>query len=164
MAIVCFDTHVLIWGVKNEASSSQPSMIERAIALIQQCTDRKDVVLVPAVVVGEALCNVPAVMQESLFRTLSEQFLIVPYDARAALINARIWQEQEIPRKELRAQQVARQAIKVDIQIAAIAVANGCSILYTEDGPLYELAHHYLDVKKISEVQLSAHQPKLLDD
>jgi predicted nucleic acid-binding protein len=96
MAIVCFDTHVLIWGVKNEASSSQQAMIERAIALIQQCTDRKDVVLVPAVVVGEALCNVPAGMQESLFRTLSEQFLIVPYDARAALINARIWQEQAV--------------------------------------------------------------------
>ena len=164
MAIVCFDTHVLIWGIKHEAHASQQAMIERANALIQQCADRKDSVLIPAVVVGEALCSAPPETQERMFQTFSEHFLIVPYDARAALVNARIWQEQAALRQELREQQVWRQAIKVDIQIVAIAVANRCNVLYTEDGPLYEIAKRYLDVKKISEVQLPAHQPKLLKD
>ncbi|MFN8446501.1 MAG: PIN domain-containing protein [Caldilineaceae bacterium] len=158
MAVVCFDTHVLIWGIKQEAQPSQREMIEKANALIRECQDKKDSVIIPAVVVAEMLCSVPHETHQRFFQILNESFMIVPFDARAALINARIWQEQKTLREEFREQQINRQAIKIDIQIAAIAIASGCNILYTEDAPLYRLAERYIDVKKISEIPLPPHQ------
>lgn len=117
MAIVCFDTHVLIWGIKGEANSSQQEMIERAQALIQQCHERNDTVIVPAVVLGEVLCKAPVDHHAAMFQTLNEAFVIAPYDVRAALINARIWQEQAPLRQELRNLDTPRQAIKTDIMM-----------------------------------------------
>ena len=50
---------------------------------------------------------------------------------------------------------------KADFQIAAIAVANSCNTLYTEDGPLHRIVERYLDVKKISDISLPPYQPQL---
>ncbi len=161
MALVCFDTNVLIWGIKNEAHPSQQDMIEKANALILQCHERKDTVLIPAIVVAEMLCNAPHEMHGNFYRILSNSFVIAPYDARAALVHARIWQEREALRMEFRNQQISRQAIKADFQIAAIAIANSCNTLYTEDGPLYRIVERYLDVKKISDISLPPYQPQL---
>src|SRR5690242_2444160 len=102
MAIVCFDTHMLIWGIKEEANSSQQAMIERAKAIIQQCEAQDDTVVVPALVVGEVLCNRSVANQQGLWQALNDSFVVVPYDARAAIYNAQIWQEQLAVRQTLR--------------------------------------------------------------
>lgn len=90
MAIVCFDAHVLIWGVKQQVTASQTDTIERARFLIQQCEEQQDRVIVPAVVVGEILCNLPINQHAAIHKVLNAAFIITPYDGRAALQNARI--------------------------------------------------------------------------
>lgn len=153
MATVCFDANVLIWGVLQDGGATQQGMIEHAKALIQQCADRNDSVLIPAVAVAEAVCNAPIEMQDNWFRVMSERFMIVPYTVRCAAFNARLWQEQAAVRAEMKEMGVQRQLIKVDFQILAIAVVNQCKVLYTEDKGLALLAEKYMEVKKVSEVQ-----------
>ncbi len=162
MAIVCFDAHAVIWGIKEEASSSQQAMIERAKALIQQCEEQDDTVVIPALVVGEVLCSLPVENQSRLWQGLNDNFIIAPYDTRAALHNARVWQEQTTIRQALRAQDTSRQVIKTDITILSTALAYNCEILYTEDKALAQLADRYIKVKKISDVQIPPHQLGLL--
>lgn len=55
MNLVCFDTQVLIWGVKREASENQEHMIARTQYLIEQCEEKKYKILIPSIVVGELL-------------------------------------------------------------------------------------------------------------
>lgn len=161
MAMVCFDSHVIIWGIKRQASSTQRDMIERAEALIKQCEENKDTVVVPAIVVGEVLCNLPLENQPQLFKVLNESFIIVPYDIHAARHNAKIWQEQEPLRQELRKAEVPRQAIKADIAILATALAYSCEILYTGDKDLIKLAQKYIKVKSIADVTIPPRQSPL---
>lgn len=161
MAIVCFDTHMLIWGIKEEANSSQQAMIERAKAIIQQCEAQDDTVVVPALVVGEVLCNRLVPNQQELWQALNDSFIVAPYDARAAIYNAQIWQEQLTVRQALRTQETPRQAIKTDITILSTALAYNCEILYTEDKDLAQLAERYITVRKISDVQIPPEQPGL---
>lgn len=163
MPLVCFDTNVLIWGIKNEAHPSQQDMIEKANALILQCHEKRDTVLIPAIVVAEMLCNAPRNTHSNFYQILNSNFIIVPYDARVALVHAQIWQEREALRLEFRSQNISRQASRADFQIAAIAVANSCNTLYTEDGPLYRIVERYLEVKKVSDTSLPPHQPKLFE-
>lgn len=161
MAMICFDSHVIIWGVKRQASSTQQEMIERAEALIKQCEENKDTVVVPAIVVGEVLCNLPLESQPQLFKVLNENFVIIPYDMRAARHNARIWQEQALIRQELRKADVPRQAIKADIAILSTALAYSCETLYTGDKDLIKLAQKYIRVKNIADVAVPPQQPPL---
>lgn len=161
MAIVCFDTHMLIWGIKEEANSSQQAMIERAKVIIQQCEAQDDTVVVPALVVGEVLCNRSVANQQGLWQALNDSFVVAPYDARAAIYNAQIWQEQLAVRQTLRTQETPRQTIKTDITILSTALAYNCEILYTEDKDLEQLAERYINVKKISDVQIPPEQPGL---
>jgi predicted nucleic acid-binding protein len=164
MAMVCFDSHVIIWGIKRQASSTQQEMIERAEALIKQCEENKDTVVVPALVVGEVLCNLPLENQPQLFKVLNENFMIVPYDMRAARHNAKIWQEQELLRQELRKADVPRQAIKADIAILSTALAYSCETLYSGDKDLIKLAQKYIRVKGVADVAIPPQQPPLLKD
>jgi predicted nucleic acid-binding protein len=162
MAMVCFDSHVIIWGIKRQASSTQLDMIERAATLIAQCEENKDTVIVPALVVGEVLCNLAVEDQSRLFQVLSESFAIAPYDMRAARHNAKIWQEQATIRQELRRNDVPRQAIKADIAILSTALAYSCEILYTGDANLAKLAEKYLRVKSIADVTIPPQQSSFL--
>jgi hypothetical protein len=36
MTLVCFDTHIIIWGVKGQATSGQEDKIDKAKYLINQ--------------------------------------------------------------------------------------------------------------------------------
>lgn len=154
MATVCFDANVLIWGVLQDGGSTQQWMIEQAKVLIQQCADRKDSVLIPAVATAEAVCKAPLETQEGWFRVMTEHFMIAPYNARCAAFNARMWQEHPEVRVEMKDMGVPRQLIKIDFQILAVAVVNQCKVLYTEDKGLAHLAEKYqMEVRKVSEVQ-----------
>ena len=95
-------------------------------------------------------------------QALNDNFIVAPYDARAALYNAQLWEEQAIVRQALRAQETSRQTIKTDITILSTALAYNCEILYTEDKDLARLADRYIKVKKISDIQIPPQQLGLL--
>jgi mRNA interferase HicA len=116
----------------------------------------------PALVIGEVLCNLSPENQPQLFKVLNENFVIVPYDMRAARHNAKIWQEQEPLRQELRNADVPRQAIKADIAILSTALACSCEILYISDKDLIKLAQKHIRVKSVADIPIPPQQSRLL--
>jgi hypothetical protein len=49
--IVCFDTQVVIWGIKKEAIPEQEHMIARATALIEKCQEDDTKIIIPSITV-----------------------------------------------------------------------------------------------------------------
>ena len=163
MAIVCVDTNVLIWGVKQECTPGQEDLLERAKHLLKQCQAAKDRVIVPAIVIGELLANLPLDTHEVFLRAIRDSSLVVvPYDLNTARLNAKIWQEQR-PWEKLKEAGLSKQAVKTDVLIVATALAQRCNVLYTQDRGVYNLANFYTDCRYVSDVDLPAHQIVLLN-
>ena len=59
MSLVCFDNHVLVWGIKEQATPGQEDMIPRTKAFISKLQNDKVHVLIPSVVVAEFLMPIP---------------------------------------------------------------------------------------------------------
>lgn len=70
--MVCLDTHVLIWGIKEEASPGQEDMVQRAKSYIKYLVDRGVGLMVPAPVVAEAMIR-GKVDQLRTIRTIIER-------------------------------------------------------------------------------------------
>lgn len=52
MDLVCFDTQIIIWGVKRQATPGQEDNIDKAKYLINTCEENGIDIMVPSVVVG----------------------------------------------------------------------------------------------------------------
>lgn len=83
---------------------------------------------------------------------LAEVFWIVPYDTRAALINAKIWNDREEEIKKLQNQGISRQTIKVDIQIISVALAADCEVLYINDQRMERLAKNVIKTELFEKI------------
>lgn len=121
MALICFDTNFVIWGIKQEASPGQEHCIKRANYVIEQCEENGDQIVVPALVVGEALCAIPENERSDFVRFLPAQgCLIMPYDSKAAIHYAKMWSDRN------GSGEFSREEMKTDYLIAAVALANDC--------------------------------------
>ncbi len=152
--LVCFDTHVLIWGVKGEAVASQRHMIERTRAFIAHLTEKQATVLVPSVVVGELLMDTPAEQHQHMISILSKSFVVAPFDLQAAAHFGRIWQIQRSQQitHDLQSLGATRQELKADCMIVATAVARGASCIYSNDVKLQKFALGHIDVYEIPDI------------
>lgn len=143
--IVCVDTHVLIWGIREEAGAGQERMIARTKHLLGELERAKARIIVPAPVVMEALIGLDSARHQAFLGRLGRQFVIGPFDARAAAEAASIWLSINRGRQlsdEIRfAAKGTRSEIKCDIMLLAIAISRGASVLYTEDADLTRLAN-----------------------
>ncbi len=152
MKIVCLDTHILIWGIKNESSPGQEEMIPKAKRFIKWLDDNKNRVIVPSVVVGELLMRVPLELHRDVNKLLEKHFIIAPFDSLAASHFANIWQmkESEEVINQLKEQfDLKREAIKVDCQIVAIAVARCAQCIYSYDPGVKKFGEKVIDVYEI---------------
>ena len=84
MSSACIDNHILIWGIRKEATPGQEPMILRAELFLKYLEDAKTTVIVPSVVIGEFLVKVPVARHQEVQAVLEKRFQIVPYDAVAA--------------------------------------------------------------------------------
>lgn len=164
MSIVCFDTHVLIWGVKKEANPEQECKIEQAEYLIQKLQTESTSVIVPSVVLAEILCGVDPSKQAGFASALYSQFRIVPFDAPASAWYAKIWhglgteKRQQIREEE----EITRKVLKADLMIVATAMARKAWCIYTEDQPLKRLAERHIEVSNLP--KLPPRQGSLFND
>lgn len=143
--IACVDTHVLIWGIREEASAGQERMITRSKHLLSELDKVEARIIVPAPVVMEALIGLDPLRHQAFLGRLARQFVIAPFDARAAAEAASIWltvnQGQQLADEiRLASKGATRKEITCDIMILAIAIARGALVLYSEDGTLARLA------------------------
>jgi predicted nucleic acid-binding protein len=163
---VCFDNHILIWGIRATATRGQESMIVRAKTLIEDL-DRNDAeILVPAVVVAEFLAGAPKEQHTELLNVLHRRFQLPPFDVRAAAVSAGLWRDfaERNPtlREQIRTEFPGTQNVKIkaDVQILATALARGAETLYTQDGPLTTLATGLIQVRELPPAPLI--QPPLI--
>lgn len=141
---ICIDTCVLVWGIRREASPGQEHMIPRTVHLLDKLQKVGAEILVPAPVLMEALLGVSEDRHQRFVAGLGRQFIIVPFDARAAAEAATLWLKANAGRSVSDAVRLAtkgsRHEIRCDFMILGIAAARGVSVLYTDDSGLQNLA------------------------
>lgn len=157
MSLVCLDSHILVWGIKEEATPGQEIMIPKAKRFISWLDEEKHEVIVPSIVIGELLMRVPSAQHEHVTSIFQKRFKIPPYDVMAASCYATIWQKRnedktvEYLRNKMNA---TREEIKADCQIVAIAVTQKASCIYSYDDKLKRFAEGFIEVKEM---------PRLID-
>lgn len=150
MKPICLDTHILIWGIKEESEPEQEVMVERAKSFLQFLRDRKALVFIPAVVVGELLTGIPEEYHQMTLNLINQGFIIPPYDAQASAIFAKIWRDrnqkniiEELQKKD----SATRQELKADCMIVATAIGRGADKIYSHDDKLSKFANGFIAVE-----------------
>lgn len=150
MDIVCFDTHIIIWGVRGKATSGQEDKIEKAKYLISKCDKDGIKIMVPSVVVAEVLCALEPRLHSAVSELMHRQFIVPPFDTQAALHFAEMWRN----KKQLKDESgISRAEMKADYMITAIAIARGAKCIYSEDVGLKKFAQDYIDVKPLPSIE-----------
>ena len=93
MELVCLDTHILIWGIKEESEPGQEDKIPKAKSFLKWLEDKKAKILVPSVVVAELLMRVPREEHGKVIDFFQRKFIAPPFDTVAASCFAKIWRE-----------------------------------------------------------------------
>src|SRR5689334_14537208 len=141
--MIAIDTQVLIWGFKKKATPNRRHMIAKADELFRQVSAQRDRILIPSLVVSEALVKYSDSDREAVLAALGKRFFIAPFDARATSIAARLYADNQTWKKSRDATGNNRQCIKVDISILATVAAFNVGTFYVEDDPLFDLAQRY---------------------
>lgn len=152
MAIVCLDSNIMVWGVKEVASSSQMDMIPRAKDFLKWLDDNDKQIMISTPVVAELLMPIPLVDHYSFLQTLKQRFLIFPFDELAAMKCAEIWQTKSKDPDLVeykKTYQISKQEIKFDYQIAAIAVTRGVECIYSHDPHLKKFVGDIISVREM---------------
>ncbi len=151
MAIVVLDTNILIWGLKRECTPGQEGMVKKAELFLKYLDDNENSVLIPSIVLGELLMNIPVEKHPKFISQIEGKFKIANYDAIAASCFARIWQDKKgdegvkIIKKNL---SVTKTHQRADYLIIAIAVTRGAKCIYSHNtSELKKFAEGYIDVK-----------------
>ncbi|MDX1521753.1 MAG: PIN domain-containing protein [Anaerolineae bacterium] len=152
MKLVCFDTQVMIWGIKGEATPGQEDMISKSQYLIKKCDDEKIQVLIPSIVVAELLSGTKPEKHKDIFQVIQKRFIVQPFDARCSVQYAKIWQAKKRVSQELKEEGATRAEIKADCMIIATTVVNQAVCIYTHDRPLRRLAQGFVDARDLPEI------------
>jgi predicted nucleic acid-binding protein len=122
--------------VRSNPATGSPTlyMPARLETLIDELTKRGDKLIIPAPAIAEVMCKVSP--PTDVMARLNSYKCIEPYafDQKCALTLGEISQRFGPAIREARAlNEWARQRVKVDIQIVAVAVTYGADTLYTDD-------------------------------
>lgn len=148
MELVCVDNHVLIWAIKNEASSGQEEMVSRTKRFIKHLDETNCRVLVPAVVIAEFLMNLPSSAHVTITTLFQQHYLVAPFDIKAASKFSEIWQANHNSANKGQIGKT-RESIKIDDMIVATAVAWGADCIYSHDPGVKAFSKGFIDVKEI---------------
>lgn len=136
MPTSCLDTNIIIWAIKEEAKAGQDDMIPRCKQLVKHLRGKNHTLVVPAIVLAEALVRVPANDHPGFIRKIRTGFVIAPFDPAAAGRLAQIWaayKDHPHVREAAANQERTRAMMKADCQIIATALAAGATALYTNN-------------------------------
>ncbi len=159
--IICFDTQIVIWAVKKEATPGQEDMILKAEILLNMCNENKSEIIIPSIVIAELLSGLPPDRHSFFIKVIEKNFSIPPFDLHAAAVYAKIWRNSKELRKEEKERGAKREEMKADSMIVAIAKARGAICIYSEDPRLRKFAEGYIEAKSLSDVKINPVQGEL---
>jgi predicted nucleic acid-binding protein len=142
--IVCIDSHIVIWGIKNQSEPSQNAMREKAKIFLEQLDQNKIQVLIPAIVIGETLIKEMEQKHPVFVKVFSENFIVGDFNIGAAQIYARIMKKRLEKDK-------STEKIKFDMAIAATAIFYGASCIYTYD-PDLNYVNDIIEIRQIPDI------------
>ena len=154
--LVCFDTNILIWGIRGIATSGQEHMVIRAKKYMLHLSNNNIKVLLPTPVIAEYLTRYDAESRKQQIEFLQERFRIAPFDLPAASMAAAIQNRRNLISGLKEEFGGNRGSIKTDCQIIAVATVAGADTIVSHDAALRKLAEDYLhaiDLPDISEQQ-----------
>ncbi len=149
--MICLDTHVLIWrlGKYARATPGQEEMVDRAERYIEYLQREKIEIMIPTPVLAEYLVGATAQERQEaeVFDIATE---VCPFDVPAAVFAASLFRETHRIEEMVEEHNIAKDCIKVDIMIAAIAVTRKAQKLITEDVKLFKtLVKNQIPVERL---------------
>ncbi len=150
MKLVCFDTQVIIWGIKGAATPGQENMIAKAKALIAKCEEQTVRIIVPSLVVAELLMALEPRIHNDFISFMNQHFIVPTFDLKAAAVFASLWRDRQsvLGKLDLKIDKT-RAEMKADFMIVAVAIAQGADCIYTEDSLLEKFAQNRISVRSI---------------
>jgi len=164
--MIVLDTGILIYGIQGKKkgllNAYEQRIVPRAQALLSELASHDSKILIPAPAAWEFVLDFPVEEQPEI-RSQMSGFGIPPFDQAAARIAAEIMRKhfdyamatQKGQGKKDVKKAGARQLLKVDAQIVAIAIAQGATHLYTlETEKFAKWADGTILVKGLPQTQL----------
>lgn len=150
MSLICFDTHILIWGIKEQAKEGQEDKISLAKRFISKLS-ADDNVLIPSIVLAEFLIPIPLEQHARVINLFNKKFIIAPFDALAASKFSLIWQTNKPPEpaKQLIKDNATRAELRANSMIVATAVARKADCIYSYDKGVKTFAKGFIEVREI---------------
>lgn len=151
--IVCLDSQIVIWGIKNQSSSGQVVMIERTREFLDQLDEKGIQVLIPTIVIAEILIPEPLDNQIKILNIITEHFIVGDLTIPIAQKFAQLFSENKDLRDLLKEQENLRKdKMKFDHIIIATALHYGASCIYSYDPHLKSFANNKIEIREIPEI------------
>lgn len=159
--LLCIDTNVMIWGILKKGQTEQEKqMIDKASLFFERSFCEGKLFAISIITLSEIMVLIPPEDRNEILEILSQYFVILPYDFKAAEKSADIFREQFSKVKSIYHGQ--RGVLRPDIHIlGSILAFNSNSggkydyiLLITEDKPFRKLADHYIRVQGIPDPPL----------
>lgn len=150
MSIVCLDTQIIRWGVMKEKSLTPQAneLIAKASYFIDWLDKQGTEVVLPAFIVGELLVTVPEREHPRVLNQLSEDWMIVDYDLRAAQQFAVMRYNQALKpiMDDIRSRNpyATRKQLVADVMIIATAIVHGAEKIYSHDNDFIKMASGHI--------------------
>lgn len=152
MELICLDTHILIWAIKEQSTQGQEDMIKKAKAFLSYI-DKHDIkALIPSIVLAEILMSIPVNTHRLVTNLIQKSFIVSPFDIQASEHFAKIWRdskENKIIEDLTKNHNAKREELKSDCMIAATALCKNAKTLYTHDKKLTKIAEPHISVSEI---------------
>lgn len=152
--LVAVDNHILGWGIREHATPGQEDMIERTKMFFEESKKNDTNIMIPAIVLAELLSAIEPKHHPMVLNLIRDAFYVAPFDAPAAAIFAKLWQEKTAIVKQLQGQGATRQELKADGMIVATAIAQKAGALYSHDDKLKSFAGVSIEVLQIPRVHI----------
>lgn len=151
MKLVCFDNHILVWGIKEQATLGQEEMIPRAKELIRHLDEAHIHILIPSVVIAEFLLPIPPEKHALVINRFNRSFIVASFDTAAASWFSRIWQskKEQATIDALSKNGKTRTELRADSLIVATAASQKADCIYSHDEGLKAFAKDYIDVEEV---------------
>ena len=158
--MICLDTQPVLWGIQAFASEGQEAMINRTRAFLKDISEKGEQIIIPSPVVLESLLTLSDEEIEKQQELLQSRFFIASFDLPASVEAASLLNNREVI-QNLRDSGARREHIKIDAQIASIAIVNGAEKIISHDKYLKSIVQNKISVEEVPDV---AEQLNLLEE
>ena len=149
--MVCLDTMVVLWGIQSYADEGQKGMISRTKSYLKALSEKGESVMIPTPVVSECLVGLSEDQMNAQRALIEGRFFIPAFDLSAAVEAARLLSNKHAF-DLARSKGAKREQLKVDAQIAAIAIVNGAEKIISHDAHMKTVAQNRIPVEEVPDI------------